>query len=124
MNFYRIPILIIIIFFLAIPNPEGAEKASSVSFIIDIIGTNTFDDVSVIQSGIRKSDGTLNVNITSSTKNLVRLEGLTKASSKSFASDIFGLALNRFDIEQTVKPDGSIFITLRKKPPIYKLIRQ
>ena len=92
-------------------------KTAQTPFAIDIIGTNNFKDVSVIQDSLINSDGMKRIYVASTSRNFVRLEGFTLASPENLKSDILGLSQDRFDAEFALYNDGGILITLRKKPP-------
>lgn len=84
------------------------------NFTIDIVGTNRFADISVVHTGLHRSDGVERVHVVRSNENFVRMEGVTKAKEKDFLSDLEGLAQDRFDVTTQRAQDGSLAITLRK----------
>jgi hypothetical protein len=85
-----------------------------INFTIDIVGADRYADVSVVHSGLHRSDGMEDVHVVRSSENFVRMEGTTEAREKDFLSDLKGLAQDRFDVAARRAQDGSLAITLRK----------
>jgi hypothetical protein len=88
----------------------------AIHFTIDLLGTPHFDDVGTIQNGLERADGVESIHVSRSNRNFVRLEGIATCERKQLLNDLNGLAQDRFEVEVEDKTDGSIIITLRKKP--------
>lgn len=110
---------IMLLAFLLLTSPAsswGGEKPQ-LRFVLDLLGTSNFDDISVIKDGLLRSDGMVRVGVIRSAPKFTRLEGFTEETPEHLMSDINGLSQDRFNVEMKRDYDGTLLITLRKLAP-------
>ncbi len=111
-------ILVMTVSFVADGQEQPVYPGESIPFEITIIGTRYHTDVSPIIKGLRRSPSAKNLVPHSETQNNVVYTGSYLGTPEALASDIGGLAADRFGLESRQEKDGRWIFTLKKSSPI------
>ena len=111
-------ILIVFVRFELSAQPVESSYGGQTKFKIVLLGTRHRSDIESIIRSLMKSPLTERIVPTAISQDRLEYEGTYTGSEQSFVADIRGLAMNRFNINESRGSGGEVLITLRKIQPV------